>query len=160
MILISDHPPLEGGSKDVSLSGRGCALPLRMGSGAASPRSLRCRSRGAGLLAQGGEGCGRLALMSRAVSESSQRRPLQCRETMADVSCERRGVSHECRTAGGPVLVQHAASPLIRLMFSAKHTRCHSPRTFSTPRRLNRLNPSTSLIQPFGASEIHLRLAY
>ena len=27
----------------------------------------------------------------------------------------------------------------MRLMFSARHTGCHSPRTFSTPRRLNRL---------------------
>ena len=44
-------------------------------------------------------------------------------------------------TDGSPRLAQHAASSLIRLMFSAKHTRCHSPRTFSTPRRLNRLNP-------------------
>ena len=41
----------------------------------------------------------------------------------------------------------------IRLMFNAKHTRSHSPRTFAKPRRLNRRNPSTSLIHPFGASE-------
>ena len=57
-------------------------------------------------------------------------------------------------------LRQHGASPAMRLTFSAKHTKCHSPRTFCTPRRLNRRNPSTSLIQPFGPSDIHLRLAY
>ena len=33
-------------------------------------------------------------------------------------------------------------------------------RTFAKPRRLNRRNPSTSLIHPFGASESHLRCAY
>ena len=33
---------------------------------------------------------------------------------------------------------QHVASVPIRLRFSAKHTRSHSPRTFAKPRRLNR----------------------
>ena len=57
-------------------------------------------------------------------------------------------------------LPQHVATVPIRLMFNAKHTRSHSPRTFAKPRRLNRRNPSTSLIHPFGASESHLRCAY
>ena len=55
---------------------------------------------------------------------------------------------------------QHVASVPIRLMFNAKHTRSHSPRTFAKPRRVYRRNPSTSLIHPFGASESHLRCAY
>ena len=58
--------------------------------------------------------------------------------------------------AGQP-LAQHVASVPIRLRFNAKHTRSHSPRTFAKLRRLNRRNPSTSLIHPFGASESHLR---
>ena len=41
---------------------------------------------------------------------------------------------------------QHVASVPIRLMFNAKHTRSHSPRTFAKPRRVYRRNPSTSLI--------------
>ena len=45
-------------------------------------------------------------------------------------------------------------------MLSARHTRSHSPRTFSKPRRLNLRNPIASLTQPMGASAIHLRLAY
>ena len=60
----------------------------------------------------------------------------------------------------GQHLPQHVATVPIRLMFNAKHTRSHSPRTFAKPRRLNRRNPSTSLIHPFGASESHLRCAY
>ena len=60
----------------------------------------------------------------------------------------------------GQHLPQHVATLPIRLMFNAKHTRSHSPRTFAKPRRLNRRNPSTSLIHPFGASESHLRCAY
>ena len=60
----------------------------------------------------------------------------------------------------GHHLPQHVATVPIRLMFNAKHTRSHSPRTFAKPRRLNRRNPSTSLIHPFGASESHLRCAY
>ena len=35
------------------------------------------------------------------------------------------------------------ASPAMRLMFNAKHTRCHSPRTLCAPRTLNRRNPGT-----------------
>ena len=50
----------------------------------------------------------------------------------------------------GQHLPQHVATVPIRLMFNAKHTRSHSPRTFAKPRRLNRRNPSTSLIHPFG----------
>ena len=68
----------------------------------------------------------------------------------------RRGAS----ALAGQNVPQHVASVLIRLMFNAKHTRSHSPRTFAEPRRLNRRNPSTSLIHPFGASESHLRCAY
>ena len=60
----------------------------------------------------------------------------------------------------GQHLPQHVATVPIRLMFNAKHTRSHSPRTFAKPRRLNRRNPSTSLIHPFGASESHLRCPY
>ena len=63
-------------------------------------------------------------------------------------------------TLAGQHLPQHVATVPIRLMFNAKHTRSHSPRTFAKPRRLNRRNPSTSLIHPFGASESHLRCAY
>ena len=48
----------------------------------------------------------------------------------------------------GQHLPQHVATVPIRLMFNAKHTRSHSPRTFAKPRRLNRRNPSTSLIHP------------
>ena len=55
----------------------------------------------------------------------------------------------------GQNLPQHVASVPMRLMFNAKHTKSHSPRTFVKPRRLNRRNPSTSLIHPFGASESH-----
>ena len=46
-----------------------------------------------------------------------------------------------------------------RFTFSARHTKSHSPCTFWSPRTLKRRNPSTSLIQPWGASEIHLRVA-
>ena len=53
---------------------------------------------------------------------------------------------------------QQTASAPSRLIFSARHTQSHSPRTLSRPRRLNRLNPSTSLTQPFAASDNHLRL--
>ena len=52
-----------------------------------------------------------------------------------------------------------AASPGIRLMFSARHTRAHSPRAWSRPRTLKRRKPSACLIQPLGASDSHLRLA-
>ena len=41
---------------------------------------------------------------------------------------------------------------------SAKHTGLNSAFTFSNPRRLNCLNPSTLLIYPLGASTIHLLL--
>ena len=47
-----------------------------------------------------------------------------------------------------------------RLTLRARHTRSHSAWTFSKPRKLNRRNPITSLIQPTGASAIHLRRAY
>ena len=67
----------------------------------------------------------------------------------------RRGAS----ALAGQNVPQHVASVPIRLMFNAKHTRSHSPRTFAKPRRVNRRNPSTSLIHPFGASESHLRCA-
>ena len=45
----------------------------------------------------------------------------------------------------GQHLPQHVATVPTRLMFNAKHTRFHSPRTFAKPRRLNRRNPSTSV---------------
>ena len=45
-------------------------------------------------------------------------------------------------------------------MLSARHTRVHSAWTFFRPRKLNLRNPITSLIQPTGASAIHLRRAY
>ena len=57
----------------------------------------------------------------------------------------------------GQHLPQHVATVPIRLLFNAKHTRSHSPHTFAKPGRLNRRNPSASLIHPFGASESHLR---
>ena len=50
----------------------------------------------------------------------------------------RRGAS----ALAGQHLPQHVATVPIRLMFNAKHTRSHSPRTFAKPRRLNRRNPS------------------
>ena len=53
-----------------------------------------------------------------------------------------------------------AISGCRRLTFNAKHTRSHSHRTFASPRRLKRRNPSTCLIQPLGASDSHLRSAY
>ena len=65
------------------------------------------------------------------------------------------------RQGSAPDCPHHAAISARRLAFSARHTRCHSPRTLSKPRRLNRRRcPSTSLTQPFGPSDIHLRLAY
>ena len=71
------------------------------------------------------------------------------------------GTAHPGASAlAGQHVPQHAASVPIRLMFNAKHTKSHSPCTFAKPRRLNRRNPSTSLIHPFGASESHLRCAY
>ena len=53
-----------------------------------------------------------------------------------------------------------ARSGCRRLMFSARHTKSHSPRALFRPRTLNRRNPRTSLIQPLGASDSHLRCAY
>ena len=52
-----------------------------------------------------------------------------------------------------------ARSGCRRLMFSARHTKSHSPRALFRPRTLNRRNPRTSLIQPLGASDSHLRCA-
>ena len=54
---------------------------------------------------------------------------------------------------------QAAASRPIRTTFSARHARSHSPRALASPRTLKRRKPIASLIQPFGASESHLRLA-
>ena len=60
---------------------------------------------------------------------------------------------------GRIALFHAAASPCIRFMFSARHTRAHSPRAWSRPRTLKRRKPSACLIQPSGASDSHLRLA-
>ena len=54
---------------------------------------------------------------------------------------------------------QAAASRPIRLTFSARNAKSHSPRALARPRTLKRRKPIASLIQPFGASESHLRLA-
>ena len=43
----------------------------------------------------------------------------------------------------------------ILLRWSARHTSLNSALTFSTPRKLNGLKPSTLLIHPLGASTIH-----
>ena len=51
-------------------------------------------------------------------------------------------------------------SPCIRLMFNARHTRFHSPRTASMPRTLNCRNPIARLIHAFGASDSHFRSRY
>ena len=51
-----------------------------------------------------------------------------------------------------------ARSGCRRLMFNARHTKFHSPRALAHPRTLKRRNPRTSLIQPLGASDSHLRL--
>ena len=40
-----------------------------------------------------------------------------------------------------------AISTCRRLTFTARHSRPHSPRTFASPRRLKRRNPSTCLIR-------------
>ena len=65
------------------------------------------------------------------------------------------------RADWGRIALLHAAdSPCIRLMFNARHTRAHSPRAWSRPRTLNWRKPSACLIQPLGASDSHLRLAY
>ncbi len=61
---------------------------------------------------------------------------------------------------GRIALLHAAASPCIRFMFNARHTRAHSPRAWSRPRTLKRRKPSACLIQPLGASDSHLRLAY
>ena len=60
---------------------------------------------------------------------------------------------------GRIALLHAAASPCIRFMFSARHTRAHSPRAWSRPRTLKRRKPSACLIHPLGASDSHLRLA-
>ena len=54
---------------------------------------------------------------------------------------------------------QAAARRPIRLTFSARNARSHSPRALARPRTLKRRKPIASLIQPFGASESHFRLA-
>lgn len=46
----------------------------------------------------------------------------------------------------------------IRRKFRAAQRSFHSEVTLLRPRKLNCLNPRTFLIQPWGASEIHLRL--
>ena len=61
---------------------------------------------------------------------------------------------------GRIALLHAAASPCIRFMFSARHTRAHSPCAWSRPRTLKRRKPSACLIHPLGASDSHLRLAY
>ena len=61
---------------------------------------------------------------------------------------------------GRIALLHAAASPCIRFMFNARHTRAHSPRAWFNPRTLKRRKPSACLIQPLGASDSHLRLAY
>ena len=61
---------------------------------------------------------------------------------------------------GRIALLHAAASPCIRFMFSARHTRAHSPCAWFKPRTLKRRKPSACLIQPLGASDSHLRLAY
>ena len=54
---------------------------------------------------------------------------------------------------GRIALLHAAASPCIRFMFNARHTRAHSPRAWSRPRTLKRRKPSACLIQPLGASD-------
>ena len=61
---------------------------------------------------------------------------------------------------GRIALLHAAASPCIRFMFNARHTRAHSPCAWFKPRTLKRRKPSACLIQPLGASDSHLRLAY
>ena len=61
---------------------------------------------------------------------------------------------------GRITLLHAAASPCIRFMFNARHTRAHSPCAWFKPRTLKRRKPSACLIQPLGASDSHLRLAY
>ena len=60
---------------------------------------------------------------------------------------------------GRIALLHAAASPCIRFMFNARHTRAHSPCAWFKPRTLKRRKPSACLIQPLGASDSHLRLA-
>ena len=50
-------------------------------------------------------------------------------------------------------------SGCIRLKLVARQTRSHSPLALLSPRKLNCRNPKIRLIQPLGASEIHLRSA-
>ena len=62
-------------------------------------------------------------------------------------------VSYRTARPGASALAgqhQHVATVPIRLMFNAKHTRSHSPRTFAKRRRI--VGIRTSLIHPFGAS--------
>ena len=61
---------------------------------------------------------------------------------------------------GRIALLHAAASPCIRFMFSARHTRAHSPCAWFKPRTLKWRKPSACLIHPLGASDSHLRLAY
>ena len=77
-----------------------------------------------------------------------------------------RGVRQHARWGcSGPCLTANrrphiARSGCRRLMFNARHTKFHSPRALAHPRTLKRRNPRTSLIQPLGASDSHLRCAY
>ena len=47
------------------------------------------------------------------------------------------------RTDWGRIALLHAAaSPCIRFVFNARHTKAHSPRAWSRPRTLKRRKPS------------------
>ena len=54
---------------------------------------------------------------------------------------------------------QAAARRPVRTTFSARNAKSRSPRALASPRTLKRRKPIASLIQPFGASESHLRRA-
>ena len=130
-------------------------------SAAQAPRSVRRRSFDAGRLARGRRGGGILARVWTSGPPGLGWKSLTGRP-------ERKRYAFHTRSMGtarprasalaGQHLPQHVATVPIRLMFNAKHTRSHSPRTFAKPRRLNRRNPSTSLIHPFGASREPLAL--
>ena len=133
-----------------------------------APRSVRRRSFDAGRLARGRR---RGGILARVWTSGPPDSGMEIPDRKAGT--EEIRVSYHTRSMGtarpgasalaGQHLPQHVATVPIRLMFSrwyAKHTRSHSPRTFAKPRRLNRRNPSPSLIHPFGASESHLRCAY
>ena len=95
--------------------------------------------------------------MKRPVASSEA--PREVIDPQAGGECWRMGPPAERMGAELPFFTPPPA-PCIRFMFNARHTRAHSPCAWFKPRTLKRRKPSACLIQPLGASDSHLRLAY